>query len=52
MVCREVWPGEEFGQDGMSVDEEMESVRDILLNPAAGEVKVQVHIHNNYSICV
>ena len=33
---REVWPGAEFGSSGMSVDEEMDGVREILLNPAAG----------------
>lgn len=33
---REVWPGAEFGSSGMSVDEEMDGVRDILLNQAAG----------------
>ena len=35
---REVWPEAEFGTSGMSVEEEMDSVRDILLNPAAGQL--------------
>ena len=38
-VCvsnREVWPGAEFGTAGVSVDEEMEIMREILYNPVAG----------------
>ena len=37
LTCREVWPGDEFGHEGMTVDEEMETIRAILLNPVAGE---------------
>ncbi len=36
LYCREVWPGAEFGSSGMSVDEEMDGIRDILLNTAVG----------------
>ena len=32
-----MWPDDEFGSEGMTVEEEMETVRAILLNPAAGE---------------
>ena len=41
MSCfREVWPGAEFGSSGMSVDEEMDGVRDILLNTAVGRLNI------------
>ena len=36
-AAREVWQGEEFGHHGISVDDEMEIMRNILFNPAAGE---------------
>ena len=36
LYYREVWPGAEFGSSGMSVDEEVEGIRDILLNTAVG----------------
>ena len=36
-ASREVWPGEEFGSPGVSVDDEMEIMREILFNPAAGQ---------------
>ena len=37
IIHREVWPeAEEFGGSGISVDEEMEVMRNILLNPVAG----------------
>ena len=36
-AAREVWPGAEFGSHGISVDDEMEVVKEILFNPAAGE---------------
>ncbi len=35
-MCREVWPNDVFGSDGVSVDEEMELIRNILLDPSAG----------------
>lgn len=31
-----MWPGVEFGNSGLSVDEEMDGVREILLNTAVG----------------
>ena len=40
LYSREVWPGAEFGSSGMSVDEEMDGVRDILLNTAVGGLKI------------
>ena len=40
---REVWPEVEFGGSGMSVDEEMDGIRDILLNPAAGDPTTSKH---------
>ena len=43
-VFREVWPGVEFGSSGMAVDEEMDGVRDILLNTAVGGLK----LNNNF----
>lgn len=39
LYCREVWPGAEFGSSGMSVDEEVEGIRDILINTAVGGLK-------------
>lgn len=36
ILIRGVWPGEEFGNPGLSVDEEMDLMRNILLNPVAG----------------
>ena len=42
-VCaRGVWPGAEFGNPGLTVDEEMDVMRDVLFNPVAGES----HSHN------
>ena len=35
-VHRVVWPDEGFGREGISVDEEMETMKAILFNPAAG----------------
>ena len=37
MVARTVWPDDVFGRGGMSVEEEMEAIKNILFNPAAGE---------------
>ena len=36
VVIREVWPGAEFGESGIFVDEEVEVMREILYNPVAG----------------
>ena len=44
-MCREVWPNDVFGSDGVSVDEEMELIRNILLDPSAGGYIV---IHDYY----
>ncbi len=43
-VLREVWPGEEFGTPGLSVDEEMEVMQSILYNTTAGEL---AHSHSH-----
>ena len=42
LYSREVWPGVEFGSSGMSVDDEMDGVRDILLNTAVGGLKIKL----------
>ena len=36
LPCREVWPGEEFGTPGISVDDEVDIIRTILFNTSAG----------------
>lgn len=36
LLDREVWPGAEFGTPGISVDEELDIMREILYNPVAG----------------
>ena len=33
---REVWPDDAFGHSGMSADEEVDTIKSILFNPAAG----------------
>lgn len=43
-----MWPGEEFGSPGLSVDEEMDIIRDILLNPVAG----MYHCHIPFPIVI
>ena len=35
-MYREVWPDEGFGREGMSVGEELETLKAILFDPAAG----------------
>ena len=42
MLCafslgREVWPDDVFGCHGISVDDELEVIRSILMNPSAGK---------------
>ena len=34
--CREVWPNDVFGHEGISVDEELETMKGILLSPISG----------------
>lgn len=36
-ASREVWPDDAFGGSGMSVEEELDTIKAILFNPAAGE---------------
>lgn len=36
LYSREVWPEAEFGSSGMSVDDEIDGIRDILLNTSVG----------------
>ena len=36
--CREVWPDDVFGRDGMPVDEELDVIKEILLNPQSGQL--------------
>jgi len=35
-LSREVWPDDVFGHSGMSADEELDTIKSILFNPAAG----------------
>ena len=35
--CREVWPDDVFGKSGMSVDEEMEAIRNLFVHPSTGK---------------
>ena len=37
LIARAIWADDVFGRDGMSVEEEMEAIKNILFNPAAGE---------------
>lgn len=41
-VCREVWPDDVFGSVAMASEDEVESLRLLLLNPSSGECLVLV----------
>lgn len=36
ILSREVWPDDVFGHSRMSADEELDTIKSILFNPAAG----------------
>ena len=46
-MCREVWPDEEFGSNGMTTEEEVESLQRLLFNPSSGECL----FHDSMSCC-
>ena len=52
LYSREVWPGAEFGSSGMSVDDEIDGIRDILLNTSVGGLIYQPTGLKNINDCL
>ncbi len=46
-----MWPGEEFGAPGIAVDEEMDVMRELLMNPVAGMLISIVMLMRPVELC-